>query len=49
MICNISAAPRWVGVFEHPLMRFFVNNLKSAARSAAVFDTLYHTSFPHMS
>ena len=30
-------------VFEHPHEAFFVNS-----RSAAVFGTPYHTSFPHI-
>ena len=34
------------GQFEHP-HEFFVNNLKTAARSASVFATPYHTSFSH--
>ena len=38
-------------VCSHPRARvfgFFVNSLKTAARSAAVFGTPYHTSVPHM-
>ena len=35
------------GCLNTPI-RFFVNNLKTAARSAAVFGTPYHASFSHM-
>ena len=35
------------GVLRTPL-RFFPDCPKTAARSAAVFGTPYHTSFPHM-
>ena len=42
--------PRHAGgcLNTHPHEVFFVNNLKTATRSAAVFVTPYHTSFPHM-
>ena len=42
---GLTRAPVCVRVFEHPPMRFFVNNVKTAP---AVFGTHYHTSFPHM-
>ena len=42
-----TRAPLGMYVCEHPL-RFFVNNFKTVACSAAIFGTPYHTSFPHM-
>ena len=47
-LSKFNPRPAGGGVFEHPAMRFFVNSLKTAARSSAVFGTPYHTSFPHM-
>ena len=43
---TLTRAP--LGGVWTPPMRFFVNNVKMAARSAAVFGIPYHTSFSHM-
>ena len=46
-IWKLARAPLGGGCLNTP-HKVFVNRLKTAARSAAVFGTPYHTSFPHM-
>ena len=42
------AAPDWGWVFEHPSTTFFRDIAKTAARSAAAFDTAIQTTFSHV-